>query len=187
VNNESSEELILVDDSDNSIGFETKLKAHENGGRLHRAFTIFVLNSAGRMLLQRRAKGKYHFSGLWSNACCSHPRKGETLQDAAHRRLQQEFGFDAGLREIFSFVYRASDPRSGLAEHEFDHVFCGEFDGEPRPNPDEIKDWKWICVAELLRDLQSNPHDYTPWFRIAVPRVIKELPPLDEDLSASGK
>jgi len=173
--NESDEELILVDENDNPVGFETKLKAHENDGKLHRAFSVFVFDGAGRMLLQRRAKGKYHFAGLWTNACCSHPRKGEALQDAVHRRLLQEFGFDAELREIFSFIYRASDPESGLAEYEFDHVFCGEFDGEPRPNPGEIDEWKWVGIAELLTDLESNPQNYTPWFRVAVSRVIEKI------------
>ena len=176
--NERGEEIILVDENDNPIGFETKLKAHENGGKLHRAFSIFVFDAAGRMLLQRRAKTKYHFGGLWSNACCSHPKRGEELEDAARVRLQQEFGFDTGVEEIFDFLYRASDAKSGLTEYEFDHVFCGEFNGEPRPNPDEIDDWKWVGLAELLVDLKNNPHQYTPWFKIALPRLIENLPDL---------
>ena len=173
---ERGEEIILVDENDNPIGFETKLKAHENGGKLHRAFSIFVFDAAGRMLLQRRAKKKYHFGGLWTNACCGHPRKGEKLEDAARVRLQEEFGFDTGVEEIFDFLYRASDAKSGLTEYEFDHVFCGEFNGEPRPNPDEIDDWKWVGLAELLVDLKNDPHQYTPWFKIALPRVIENLP-----------
>ena len=176
--NERGEEIILVDENDNPIGFETKLKAHENGGKLHRAFSIFVFDAAGRMLLQRRAKKKYHFGGLWTNACCGHPRKGEKLEDAARVRLQEEFGFDTGVEEIFDFLYRASDAKSGLTEYEFDHVFCGEFNGEPRPNPDEIDDWKWVGLAELLVDLKNDPHQYTPWFKIALPRVIENLPDL---------
>ena len=176
--NERGEEIILVDENDNPIGFETKLKAHENGGKLHRAFSIFVFDAAGRMLLQRRAEKKYHFGGLWTNACCGHPRKGERLEDAARVRLQQEFGFDTGVEEIFDFLYRTSDAKSGLTEYEFDHVFCGEFNGEPRPNPDEIDAWKWVDLAELLVDLKNNPHQYTPWFKIALPRVIENLPDL---------
>lgn len=172
---ERSEELILVDVHDNPIGFETKLKAHENGGKLHRAFSIFVFDGVGRMLLQRRAKKKYHFGGLWTNACCGHPRKGENLQEAAHARLRQEFGFSTEAEEVFSFVYRASDAKSGLTEYEFDHVFCGEFDGEPRANPDEIDDWQWMGLADLLADLETNAHAYTPWFRIAVHQVIEHL------------
>ncbi len=176
--NEYKEEIILVDENDNPVGFETKLRAHEDGGKLHRAFSIFVFDARGRLLLQRRAKKKYHFGGLWSNTCCSHPKKGEELQDAAHTRLQQEFGFDTQLKEIFSFLYRASDAKSGLTEHEFDHVFYGEFDRDPRPNPDEIEDWKWVDVAELMSDLENNPHRYTPWFKIAIQGVIEALPDL---------
>jgi isopentenyl-diphosphate Delta-isomerase len=174
--NERSEELILVDAYDNPIGFETKLGAHENGGKLHRAFSIFIFDSAGRMLLQRRAKRKYHFGGLWTNACCGHPTRGEKLRDAAHARLWQEFGFNTEAKELFSFVYRASDDESGLTEYEFDHVFYGQFNGEPRPNPDEIDDWRWVDLTELLADLESNAHAYTPWFKIALPRVIENLP-----------
>ena len=181
-NTENAEEIILVDECDNPVGFETKLKAHENGGKLHRAFSIFIFDAAEKMLLQRRAKEKYHFGGLWTNACCSHPKRGETLQDAARAKLRQEFGFEVELNRIFSFVYRASDAESGLTEYEFDHVFHGEFNGEPRPNPDEIDDWKWVYLAELRADLEGNPHDYTPWFRIALPRVIQNLPDTDRSL-----
>jgi isopentenyl-diphosphate delta-isomerase len=175
---EYNKEIILVDENDNLVGFETKLKAHEDGGKLHRAFSIFVFDARGKLLLQRRAKKKYHFGGLWSNTCCSHPKKGEELQDAAQARLQQEFGFDTRLKKLFSFLYRASDVGSGLTEHEFDHVFYGEFDGDPRPNPDEIEDWKWVDVAELMSDLENNPHCYTPWFKIAIQDVIEALPDL---------
>ena len=170
------EELILVDDDDNPVGSETKLRAHENGGRLHRAFSVFVFDRAGRMLLQRRAEKKYHFGGLWTNACCGHPRKGEGLEDAVHRRLREEFGFDTDLTEMFSFVYRATDGKSGLTEHEFDHVFYGEFGGEPRPDPDEIDGWRWVHPARLVAHLEGNPHEYTPWFGIAAARVIEALP-----------
>ncbi len=173
---ERGEEVILVDENDNSVGYETKLKAHEDGGKLHRAFSVFVFDAAGKLLLQRRAKSKYHFGGLWTNTCCSHPRKGERLEDAVRARLQQEFGFDVEVREVFSFVYRALDVESGLTEYEYDHVFYGEFDGEPRPSPDEIEDWKWVGLVELVADLESNPHDYTPWFKIALRQVIENPP-----------
>jgi len=173
---EDSQEIILVDENDDPLGFETKLKAHENGGKLHRAFSIFVFNAEGKLLLQRRAEEKYHFSGLWTNTCCGHPKRGEKLQDAVHRRLREEFGFDTVLEEAFSFLYRASDARSGLSEYEFDHVFFGQFDGEPRPDPDEIGDWKWVGLVELMVDLENSPHDYTPWFKIAVHQVIEKLP-----------
>jgi isopentenyl-diphosphate Delta-isomerase len=133
---ERGQELILVDANDNQIGYEAKLRAYEDGGKLHRAFSVFIFYGAGRMLLQRRAEKKYHFGGLWTNACYGHPKRGEKLDDV-RARLMQEFGFHAEAREIFTFVYRASDIESGLTEREFDHVFCGEIDGEPRPNPDD--------------------------------------------------
>ena len=165
--------LILVDERDNPVGFETKLAAHQGGGRLHRAFSVFVFNDLGQMLLQRRAGGKYHFGGLWTNACCSHPRRGESTPDAARARLRQEFGLDVPLEELFSFVYRAEDPASGLTEHEFDHVFRGTFNGEPRPNPEEIGEWKWATPAELLADVKARPGAYTPWFKEIVERVLR--------------
>ena len=165
--------LILVDERDNPVGFETKLAAHRGGGKLHRAFSVFIFNGRGLMLLQRRAAGKYHFGGLWTNACCSHPRRGESTADAARARLRLEFGFDTPLQELFSFVYRAEDPASGLTEHEFDHVFRGTFDGTPRPNPDEIAEWKWVGPEELLADVKARPGDYTPWFKEVVERVLR--------------
>ena len=168
--------VILVDEKDNPLGYEDKIRAHSNGGRLHRAFSIFIINSDKKMLLQLRSKAKHHFQDLWSNPCCSHPRKGERLEDAVHRKLKQEFGFDTGLKEKFSFVYRATDPKSSLTEHEFDHVFLGKYDGVPKPNPEEIDDWKWVSVDELKQDLEKNPGRYTPWFRPAFERLVRETP-----------
>jgi isopentenyl-diphosphate delta-isomerase len=171
----SRSNVILVDESDRPIGQAPKLRAHQNGGQLHRAFSIFIVNSAGQMLMQRRSGAKYHFGGLWSNACCSHPRRGERLLPAARRRLREEFGFDTPLRRAFSFIYRAVDPVSGLTEHEFDHVLCGQFDGEPKPNPEEIDQWKWMEVAEAIADAAQRPGRYTPWFRLAIERVAEFL------------
>jgi isopentenyl-diphosphate delta-isomerase len=167
-----SDELILVDEHDNPVGYAPKLEAHQNGGKLHRAFSVFIFNTAGEMLLQRRAASKYHFGGLWTNACCSHPRRGEETLAAAHARLRHELGFDTELRELFSFVYRATDPTSGLTEHEFDHVFAGHFDGAPAPNAAEVDDWKWMASGELLADIRARPSAYTPWFALVVDRVI---------------
>src|SRR3989344_2311772 len=110
------ETIILVDENDNTVGFEEKMRAHQNGGRLHRAFSIFVFNSRGHMMLQQRSVRKHHFGGLWTNTCCSHPLKGESLEDAVHRKLKQEMGFDTELREAFSFIYKAHDAKSGLTE-----------------------------------------------------------------------
>jgi isopentenyl-diphosphate delta-isomerase len=173
--NDISCDVILVDEQDHPVGTTGKLAAHERGGTLHRAFSVFIFNSQGQMLLQQRAATKYHFGTLWTNACCSHPRPGEEVADAARRRLQEEFGFDLPLRRAFAFVYRAEDLATGLAEHEYDHVFVGRFDGTPLPNPDEIGDWKWIDSAELLRDVDACPQKYTPWFKIALDRVIAHL------------
>jgi isopentenyl-diphosphate delta-isomerase len=167
----SVEQLILVDEHDNVVGFDEKLAVHQNGGRLHRAFSIFIYNSAGEMLLQRRAQTKYHFGGLWTNACCSHPRRGERLQEAVHQRLQFELGFDTELDEVLSFIYKSEDPNSGLVEHEYDHVFVGTFDGDAVPNAAEVDAVKWIAVPELKADLNRNPSQYTPWFRIAMDKL----------------
>ncbi|MFH0837453.1 MAG: isopentenyl-diphosphate Delta-isomerase [Candidatus Aenigmatarchaeota archaeon] len=168
------EMIILVDKNDNEIGFMEKMAAHENGGTLHRAFSIFIFNSKGEMLLQLRAKKKYHFGNLWTNTCCSHPNKGESLENAVHRKLNQEFGFDCDLKEIFSFIYKA-DFTNGLAEHELDHVFVGRFDNQPQPNPDEIDDYKWIDPLELQKDVENNPDNYTPWFKICLNRVLEHM------------
>jgi isopentenyl-diphosphate delta-isomerase len=172
---ESAEEIILVDKEDNPVGSENKLRAHQGEGRLHRAFSIFIFDREGRVLLQRRAAGKYHFAGLWTNACCGHPRWGENLHVAAHRRLKEELGFDTALEKSFSFLYHASDEKSGLSEREFDHVFRGRYDGEPEPNPEEVGAWRWEEPREVLDDLERDPASYTPWFRIVAPRVLEEI------------
>jgi isopentenyl-diphosphate delta-isomerase len=167
--------VILVDEADRPVGVERKLPAHENGGKLHRAFSVFIFNRSGQMLIQRRADAKYHFGGLWTNACCSHPRRGRTLVESARARLREEFGFDVPLEERFSFVYRAEDPASGLTEHEFDHVLVGYFDGEPQPNPDEIGAWRWVEPRELMDDVDRSPERYTPWFKLVLRRVLDEI------------
>ncbi|MBI2579676.1 MAG: isopentenyl-diphosphate Delta-isomerase [Candidatus Aenigmarchaeota archaeon] len=167
-----SDTMVLVDENDREIGFMEKMEAHEKA-KLHRAFSVFVFNSKGEMLIQQRAKNKYHCGGLWTNACCSHPRKGEKTEDAAHRRLKDEMGFDCGLKEIFSFVYKAPFD-NGLTEHEFDHVFVGEYGGEVAPDKNEVEDCKWISVDEIRKDMKEHPERYTPWFRICLERVLKE-------------
>ncbi|MBR9682780.1 MAG: isopentenyl-diphosphate Delta-isomerase [Candidatus Aenigmarchaeota archaeon] len=165
------EEILLVDKDDNEIGFEEKMKAHEEGGKLHRAFSIFIFNSKGEMLLQLRSKKKYHFGDLWTNTCCSHQRKGEILEQSVHRRLQEEFGFDTGVKEVYKFIYKSTDENSGLTEHEYDHVFIGTFDGEPKPNPEEIDEYKWVILEELEKDVKEHPENYTPWFKIILDKV----------------
>ena len=165
------EEVILVDEAGHEIGSAEKLEAHCNGGRLHLAFSIVLFNRRGETLLQRRSERKYHFGGLWTNACCGHPRPGEVLAEAARRRLREELGVSTELCAVFSFLYQATDPGSGLSEHELDHVFVGQLDDEPQPDPDEIDDLRWIERAELEHDVAAHPERYTPWFAQLVARL----------------
>jgi isopentenyl-diphosphate Delta-isomerase len=157
--------VLLVDDNDKEIGLEEKMKAHQNGGKLHRAISVFVFNKEGQTMLQQRADTKYHSQGLWTNTCCSHPFKGESAIDAAHRRLEQEMGFDCRMEEAFSFIYK-TEVGNDLTEWEFDHVMFGIYDGEPEPSPEEAKDWKWATMEFLKDDVSKNPDTYTGWFRI---------------------
>jgi isopentenyl-diphosphate delta-isomerase len=159
-----------VDGEDRCLGTREKLQAHREGV-LHRAFSVFVFNARGELLLQRRAAGKYHCPGLWTNTCCSHPRPREPVEQAAARRLEEEMGIACPLRKAFDFVYRA-ELAGGLIEHEFDHVFVGRFDGEPRPDPAEVSETRWIARDALLRELRETPQSYTPWFHIAIERVL---------------
>ena len=161
-----SERVILVDAGDTPIGTADKLAAHR-AGQLHRAFSVFVLNDAGEMLLQRRARGKYHSGGLWSNACCSHPRPGEATDAAARRRLMEEMGFSCAVEPAFGMIYRA-DVGGGLVEYEYDHVLLGRWSGEPVPDPDEVADWRWAPLTELRRAVARRPRLFTYWFRVAL-------------------
>ncbi|MDJ0865116.1 MAG: isopentenyl-diphosphate Delta-isomerase [Myxococcota bacterium] len=166
------EEVILVDEQDRALGSAEKHAAHRDGGRLHRAFSIFIFDANGRMLLQHRSRKKYHFGGKWTNACCGHPRPGEQLEAAAHRRLRQELGFDTELRRALGFLYSARDEVSGLTEREFDHVFVGRFDGEPRPDPEEASAVRWVTREELERELREQAEQFTPWFPDAYQRLV---------------
>lgn len=161
------EQVVLVDDQDREIGTEEKLRAHAGPGRLHRAFSVFLFDRRGHTLLQRRACGKYHFGGLWTNACCGHPRPGEDVVAAAERRLREEMGIRASLETLGSFVYTARDPASGLVEHELDHVYIGYFDGAPDPDPLEAEGWRWIDADDLDAALEHDTASYTPWLPIA--------------------
>jgi isopentenyl-diphosphate delta-isomerase len=153
-----------------------KMEAHVQGA-LHRALSVLVFNSKGEILLQQRAYTKYHTPGLWSNTCCSHPRPGEDSLEAATRRLGEEMGFTVPLEKSFDFIYRAHFD-NGLIEHEFDHVFFGNFDGIPVPNPDEAHDFKWVRHSDLMEDMRSNPEDYTVWFRIIMEKIEERIPGL---------
>lgn len=165
------EYVVLVDDQDNAIGTMEKQQAHVQG-LLHRAFSVFIFNSEKKLLLQKRASSKYHCGGLWTNTCCSHPRETENVRDAAHRRLQEEMGMQCELKPIFSFVYKAEFD-NGLTEHEFDHVFFGQSDEAPKINLEEVEDFKYVNLEELQLEIKESPNSFTPWFLIALDRVVE--------------
>ena len=156
--------VILVDENDNELGLMEKLKAHRKGV-LHRAFSVFLLNNSNQLLLQKRALSKYHSPGLWTNTCCSHPRDNETIIEAANRRLAEEMGISSSMKPLLSFIYKAEFD-NGLIEHEFDHVVVGSFIGDPIINQLEVCDWKWEDLDLLKKKLNTNPNDYTEWFKI---------------------
>lgn len=166
-----NEMVILVDPQDREIGTEEKLKAHRDG-KLHRAFSVFVFNAKGEMLLQQRAFNKYHSGGLWTNACCSHPRPQEPVEQAAKRRLQEEMGIDCVLRKAFHFIYKAKLD-GGLIEHELDHVFIGNYDGKITPDANEVADYRWLTIHALKNELQNSLEKYTVWFQLAFRRTLQ--------------
>tara|TARA_B100001109_G_scaffold139670_1_gene113589 strand:+ start:1326 stop:1838 length:513 start_codon:yes stop_codon:yes gene_type:complete len=159
------DDVILVDKEDNQVGLMQKLEAHQKG-LLHRAFSVFIFNSEYKLLLQKRAISKYHSGGLWTNTCCSHPREGEDIIDAANRRLSEEMGIKTSLRKVFEFTYRA-ELDNNLIENEFDHVLYGVYDHDPILNKEEAEDFKWVDMETLKSDISSNSDKYTVWFKIA--------------------
>ena len=161
----SIEKVILVDENDNQVGVMPKLEAHQKG-LLHRAFSVFIFNSKYELLLQKRASSKYHSGGLWTNTCCSHPREGEEILDAAKRRLIEEMGIDTSLRKVHDFIYKA-ELDNDLTEHEFDHVLYGIYNEDPIINKNEADDFKWIDMDSLNEDIKTNGNNYTIWFNIA--------------------
>jgi len=168
------EYVILVDDKDNEIGQMEKMDAHYKGA-LHRAFSVFLHDGNGNVLLQRRALSKYHSGGLWTNACCSHPRSGESVEAAAHRRLMEELGVDCEVKEVSHFIYRAELDQE-MIEHELDHVLTGELHQETMPfNPEEVDSISWMSFDDLVEDIQSHPDKYTVWFQIIMKNVDKEM------------
>lgn len=156
--------IALVDKEDNEIGSIEKMEAHRLG-LLHRAFSVFVKNTKGEILLQQRALDKYHSGGLWTNTCCSHPRINESVLDAAKRRLPEEMGLTCDLHQLYSFIYRA-ELDNDLIEHELDHVLLGYSDTEPTPNPEEVMNYKYLSPDLILLELKENPASYTVWFKI---------------------
>ncbi|MCB0842548.1 MAG: isopentenyl-diphosphate Delta-isomerase [Bacteroidetes bacterium] len=163
------ENVILVNKDDCEVGVMEKMEAHQKG-LLHRAFSVFLFNKKGEILLQQRAKHKYHSGGLWTNTCCSHPRPGESLSKATQRRLREEMGIKCEMRPAFSFIYKKKFA-NGLTEHELDHVFLGRFDGTPEINKEEVEAWKYMGLEEIRADLEQNPEDYTAWFKICFFKV----------------
>jgi isopentenyl-diphosphate delta-isomerase len=163
------EEVVLVNERDEPVGTMEKMEAHRQA-ILHRAFSVFVFNKNGDVLMQQRAFSKYHSGGLWTNTCCSHPRPGEPVLDAAHRRLQEEMGFNTALTKAFDFIYKA-DFENGLTEHEFDHVFTGIYDGPIDFNTDEVAAYAFIPAQDLEQQIQKTPERFTAWFHIAYPKL----------------
>ena len=158
------EKVILVSETDDQLGLMGKMEAHEKGV-LHRAFSVFIFNKSGQLLLQQRALDKYHSPGLWTNTCCSHQRDGESSIEAGKRRLMEEMGFNCDLEEIFWFIYKA-DFDNGLTEHELDHVLVGYYDDDPVVNPDEVASFKWMSLEDVKDDISEKPELYSAWFKI---------------------
>jgi len=164
----TEEKVILITPKDEVLGVMNKLEAHQKG-ILHRAFSIFLFDKKGNILLQRRAKNKYHSPHQWTNACCSHPREDETYLQAAERRLREELGISCELEKKFDFIYKA-DVGGGLWEHELDHVFTGIYEGEFHLNPEEVSEIRYISLQDLEQEIEKSPENFTEWFKI----ILKE-------------
>ncbi len=158
------EQVVLVDQNDKALGLMPKMEAHEKA-ILHRAFSVFIFNDKGELLLQQRALHKYHSPGLWTNTCCSHQRDGESNIAAGKRRLTEEMGFVADLKELFWFIYKAPFD-NGLTEHELDHVMIGQYNQDPIINTDEVASFSWLSLIEVKKDIKQHPEKYTAWFKI---------------------
>jgi isopentenyl-diphosphate delta-isomerase len=158
-----NQSLILVDNLDNPIGIMDKLEAHQKG-LLHRAFSIFIWNKNKELLIHKRAANKYHSANLWTNTCCSHPQPNEATMNAAKRRLQEEVGFSTDIQHRFHFIYK-TELENNLIEHELDHVFIGEYNGDFTPNPDEISETRWISIENLKKEIETKPDNFTYWFK----------------------
>ena len=169
----NEEKVILVDQEDNVIGTMPKIEAHKKAV-LHRAFSVFILNKKGELMLQKRALNKYHSPALWTNTCCSHQREGEGNLQAGKRRLKEEMGFTTPLEELFSFIYKAPFD-NGLTEHEFDHVMLGYYDGLPKINFEEVASWKWTSLENVKKHMKKNPECYTAWFKIIYERFYNYI------------
>lgn len=169
----TEEQVILVDENDQQIGLMPKMEAHEKAV-LHRAFSVFVQNDKGELLLQQRAADKYHSPLLWANTCCSHQREGESNLEAGKRRLQEEMGFVTELKEAFSFIYKAPFD-NGLTEHELDHVLLGSYNEDPVINKEEVESFKWMKPEAVKQDMVVSPETYTAWFRIIFEKFYEHI------------
>lgn len=178
------EQVILVNEKDEPIGLSEKQKAHESGA-LHRAISVFIFNKKGELLIQKRALSKYHGAGLLTNTCCTHPRDGETNLECAHRRLKEEMGFETGLEERFSFIYK-SEVENGLIENEFDHVFFGVYEGEKNINKDEAEDCIFVSLDKVIADAENQPEKYSIWFRIIIGKFRGHLTGMEQRPSPLG-
>ncbi|MCC3701337.1 isopentenyl-diphosphate Delta-isomerase [Rouxiella badensis] len=166
------ERLILVDEQDNKVGVGTKMQVHLQGA-LHRAFSVFIFDSQGRLMLQQRASGKYHSGGLWTNSCCGHPRPGESNLAASTRRLYEEMGFHCELQEVDQILYRV-DVSNGLVENEFNHTFIGLFERTPELNPEEAEGWQWISVPDVFTAVEQDSSRFTAWFKVILAHFGQE-------------
>ncbi|WP_074408585.1 MULTISPECIES: isopentenyl-diphosphate Delta-isomerase [Aquimarina] len=170
---EEEEKVILVNENDEQIGLMPKLEAHQKAV-LHRAFSVFIMNSKNELMLQQRAHHKYHSPGLWTNTCCSHQREGETNVEAGIRRLQEEMGFTTSLKDSVSFIYKAPFD-NGLTEHEYDHVLLGKYEEDPVINPEEVVNWKWMPIEAVKHDIVVRPERYTEWFKIIFEKFYSHI------------
>ncbi|SKB61058.1 isopentenyl-diphosphate delta-isomerase [Salegentibacter holothuriorum] len=159
-----TDNVVLVNEKGEQIGLMEKIEAHEKA-LLHLAFSVFVFNEKNELMIQQRAHSKYHSPGLWTNTCCSHQREGESNVAAGKRRLHEEMGFSTELKEVMNFIYKAPFD-NGLTEHEFDYILIGNYEDDPKPNPDEVANWKWMSLGEIKSDMEVNPGVYTEWFKI---------------------
>ena len=165
--------VILVNQADEPLGTMPKMEAHEKAV-LHRAFSVFIMNKKGEIMLQQRAAHKYHSPLLWTNTCCSHQRMGESNIEAGTRRLKEEMGFESELKELFSFIYKAEFD-NGLTEHELDHVMLGHYELDPDINPEEVAAWKWMFPEDIRKDISQTPGNYTAWFKIIFEKFYDHL------------
>ncbi len=169
----NEEQVILVNEKDEKIGLMSKQEAHEKA-LLHRAFSVFIFNDKNELMLQQRALHKYHSPGLWTNTCCSHQRDGEKTIEAGKRRLMEEMGFTAELKETTSFIYKASFD-NGLTEHEFDHILLGNFNDDPVINENEVASWKWMSLEAIQNNIKDFPEHYSAWFKIIFEKFHKHI------------